>query len=46
MGLKAEIKSFLRSKGVKTILTNEGKEVRLGNAKTIELLKVATELGF
>lgn len=46
MGLKAEIKSFLRSKGVKNILTNEGKEVRLGNAKTIELLKVATGLGF
>lgn len=45
MALKAEAKKFLRSKGVKTI-TVGSKTLRLGNAKTSDLVKAATKLGF
>lgn len=45
-GIKAQVKKFLRSKGVKTIADEKGIVKRLGNAKTVELLKVAAKLGF
>lgn len=45
-GLKAEIKKYLRSNGIKTITNDQGRSVRLGNAKTQELLKVAVKYGF
>jgi hypothetical protein len=45
MGLKAEAKKFLRAHNVRTIKTQHG-ELRLGNARTTDLLKVAFSLGF
>lgn len=45
-GLKAQIKKFLRSNGINTIADERGRLIRLGNAKTRELLKVAVEYGF
>lgn len=45
-GIKAQVKKFLRSKGIKTITDEKGIVKRLGNAKTVELLKVAAKLGF
>lgn len=45
-GLKAQIKKYLRSNGVKTITNEQGRSMRLGNASTKELLKVATKHGF
>lgn len=45
IGLKAKAKEFLRSKGIKTVRVGS-KEVRLQNAKTSDLLKEATKLGF
>ena len=45
-GLKAQIKKFLRTNGVKTIANEQGRLIRLGNAKTQDLLKVATKYGF
>lgn len=46
MAMKAEVKRFLRSKGISTITNEKGQEVRLGTAKTIELLKAAAKLGY
>lgn len=45
-GLKAQIKKFLRNKGINTITSEQGRIVRLGNAKTQDLLKVANKYGF
>lgn len=45
-GLKAQIKKFLRSNGITTIANEKGRSIRLGNAKTQDLLKVANKYGF
>ena len=45
-GLKAQIKKFLKAKGIKTIQNESGKTFRLGNATTNDLLKVASKYGF
>lgn len=45
MGMKAELKKFLKEKGVSKISTPTG-ELRLGNAKTVDLFKAAHKLGF
>ena len=45
-GLKAQIKKYLRSNGINTIVDERGRSIRLGNAKTRELLKVAVKYGF
>lgn len=45
-GLKAQIKKFLRSNGINTITNEQGRSIRLGNAKTQELLKAAVKYGF
>ena len=45
MGLKAQAKQFLRSKGIKEVKTDTGVR-KLDNAKTIYLVKEATVLGW
>lgn len=45
VGLKAQAKRFLRSKDIKTVKTDTG-VYKLDNAKTIYLVKKATELGW
>lgn len=45
-GLKAQIKKHLRNNGINTITDERGRSIRLGNAKTRELLKVAIKHGF
>ena len=45
-GLKAQIKKYLRSNGINTITNEQGRSIRLGNAKTQDLLKVAIKHGF
>lgn len=38
--MKAQIKQELRNKGIKTITTDEGRQVKLPNAKTSDLISV------
>lgn len=45
-GLKAQIKKYLRSNGINMITNDQGRSIRLGNAKTQDLLKVAVKHGF
>lgn len=45
VGLKAQAKRFLRAKGIKEVKTDTGVR-KLDNAKTIYLVKKATELGW
>lgn len=45
-GLKAQLKKFLKAKGIKTIQDESGKTLRIGNATTNDLLKVASKHGF
>lgn len=45
-GLKAQIKKYLRSNGINTLTNEQGRSIRLGNAKTQDLLKVAVKHGF
>ena len=45
-GLKSQVKHFLKSKGVKTIQNEKGQDVKIQQAKTAELIKVATKLGY
>lgn len=45
-GLKAQAKRYLRSKGIKQILNEEGNETKLQQAKTADLLKAAIKEGF
>lgn len=45
-GLKAQIKKHLRNNGIKTIVNEQGRTIRLGNAKMQDLLKVAMKYGF
>ena len=42
-GMKAQIKQELRSRGIKTITTDEGRQVKLQNAKTSDLISVLTK---
>lgn len=43
-GLKAQVKSFLRDKGIKTIQNEKGQEVKLQNAKTADLIEKASKI--
>jgi hypothetical protein len=43
MGMKAEIKQELKALGIKTIKNDKGIEVKLGNAKTTDLLSALTK---
>ena len=43
-GMKAQVKHQLRSKGIRTITTDTGKVLKLQQAKTSELIKVASKL--
>lgn len=43
-GMKAQVKHQLRSKGIRTIATDTGKVLKLQQAKTSELIKVASKL--
>lgn len=43
-GMKAQVKHQLRSKGNRTITTDTGKVLKLQQAKTSELIKVASKL--
>ena len=43
-GMKAQVKHRLRSKGIRTITTDTGKVLKLQQAKTSELIKVASKL--
>ena len=45
MGMKAQAKKELRAMGIKAILTDSGKEVKLGNAKTADLIKELAKHG-
>lgn len=43
MGMKAEIKQELKALGIKTVKNEKGIEVKLGNAKTADLLSALTK---
>ena len=43
-GMKAQVKHQLRSKGIRTITTDTGKVLKIQQAKTSELIKVASKL--
>lgn len=45
-GLKSQVKKFLRSKGIKSITLDNGASIKLQNAKTTDLCRVAFKLGF
>ena len=45
-GLKAQVKKFMKSKGVNTITLANGSRVKLQNAKTVDILNAAFKLGF
>lgn len=43
-GLKAQVKSFLKAKGIKTIQNDKGQEIKLQNAKTTDLIENASHI--
>ena len=45
-GIKADVKAFLKDKHIKTIVLPRGKEVKLQNAKTSDLITYASKLGY
>ena len=45
-GLKAQVKKFMKSKGINTITLANGSQVKLQNAKTVDILNAAFKLGF
>ena len=45
-GIKADVKAFLKAKQVKTIVLPSGKEVKLQNAKTSDLISYASKVGY
>lgn len=45
-GLKAQLKQFLKSKGVKVVTLDNGATIKLQNAKTRDLFNAAVKLGF
>ena len=47
IGLKAKASKFLRDKGIHTVFSDtEHREIKLGNAKTIDVVKRAIAEGF
>lgn len=47
IGLKAEASIFLRAKGIHKVFSErEHREIKLGNAKTIDVVKRAIAEGF
>ena len=42
-GIKAQVKKFLKSHGVKTINLDNGSTVKIQQAKTYQLIKCASE---
>ena len=44
VGLKAQVKSFLKAKGIKTIQNDNGQEIKLQNAKTADLIESASHI--
>lgn len=45
-GIKADVKAFLKAKHIKTIVLPTGKEVKLQNAKTSDLISYASKLEY
>lgn len=45
-GLKAQVKKFMKSKVVNSITLANGSQVKLQNAKTVDILNAAFKLGF
>lgn len=45
-GLKAKAKKYLKSKGIKTIRLDNSALLKLQNAKTSDVVKVAIKNGF
>ena len=45
-GLKAQVKKFMKSKGINTITLANGSRVKLQNDKTVDILNAAFKLGF
>lgn len=46
LGMKADVKAFLKGKNVKKITLANGKEVKIQNAKTSDLISYASKLGY
>lgn len=46
VGLKAQVKKFMKEKGINTITLANGSRVKLQNAKTVDILNAAFKLGF
>lgn len=46
IGMKAKIKKYLLSRGVNMITNDKGRSIRLGSAKTRDLLKAAIAIGY
>lgn len=46
VGLKAQVKKFMKAKGINTITLANGSRVKLQNAKTVDILNAAFKLGF
>lgn len=44
VGLKAQVKSFLKANGIKTIQKDNGQEIKLQNAKTADLIENASHI--
>lgn len=44
MGMKAEIKQELKSLGIKTIKNDSGVDIKLGNAKTSDLISALAKV--
>lgn len=43
-GLKAQVKSFLKANGIKTVQNDKGQEIKLENAKTADLIEIASHI--
>lgn len=46
VGLKAQVKKFMKAKGINSITLANGSRVKLQNAKTVDILNAAFKLGF
>lgn len=45
-GLKAQAKTYLKSKGIKKIVTSTGSQISLSQARTVDLIKTAIANGW
>lgn len=45
-GLKAQVKKFMKLKGINTITLANDSRVKLQNAKTVDILNATFKLGF